>query len=243
MRRFGNTSQFPTGPVNPALSADEQSLIERVFITKVYSWMALALAITGVVAVSTAANMEALLPLLAGPGLIMVVLFQLGIVLALSFLVNKLSPGVATGLFLTYSALTGFTLSTLFFVYTADSLASTFFVTSGTFAAVSAYGYVTKTDLTKIGSLLIMALIGIVIASLVNLFLQSEALSWIVTYVGVIVFVGLIAYDTQRLKRMAVAVSYDGDTQRKASVLGALALYLDFINLFLKLTRILGNRR
>ena len=229
--------------VSTPASAISQTEVERAFITKVYGWMALALAITGIVAVSTAANMESVLPLLAGPGMLMVFVLQIGIVLVLSFAINKLSPGIATGLFIGYSAITGFTLSTLFFIYTTESLASTFFVTSATFAAVSAYGYVTKTDLTKIGSLLIMALIGIVIASLVNMFLQSEALSWIVTYVGVVIFVGLIAYDTQRLKRMAVSVSVDGDIQRKAAVLGALALYLDFINLFLKLMRILGRRR
>ena len=238
MNQFGVSTPTPTS--SNTLS---QAEVERSFITKVYGWMALALAITGIVAVSTAANMESVLPLLAGPGMLIMFLLQIGIVLVLSFAINKLSPGVATGLFIGYSALTGFTLSTLFFIYTTSSLASTFFVTSATFAAVSAYGYVTKTDLTKIGSLLIMALIGIVIASLVNIFLQSEALSWIVTYVGVIIFVGLIAYDTQRLKRMAMGVSVDGDIQRKAAVLGALALYLDFINLFLKLMRILGRRR
>lgn len=242
MRRFGNLSQFPSAG-NPALSSAEQAAIEQSFITKVYSWMALALAITGVVAVSTAANIENVLPLLGGPGILIVFFLQIGIVLALSFAINKLSAGVATGLFIFYSALTGFTLSTLFFVYTTESIASTFFVTAGTFAAVSAYGYVTKTDLTKMGSLLIMGLIGILIASLVNIFLQSSALSWAVTYIGVVIFVGLIAYDTQRLKRMAVGVSYDGDVQRKASIIGALALYLDFINLFLKLMRILGRRR
>jgi FtsH-binding integral membrane protein len=164
-------------------------------------------------------------------------------VLVLSFAINKLSAGVATGLFIFYSALTGFTLSTLFFIYTASSIASTFFITSGTFAIVSAYGYFTKTDLTKFGNLMLMGLIGIIIASLVNFFLQSEAVMWAVTYIGVVVFVGLIAYDTQRIKRMANGLDDDGDVQRKAAVVGALALYLDFINLFLKLLRLLGQRR
>jgi uncharacterized protein len=216
---------------------------ERAFITKVYGWMALALAITGMVAIATAANIENVLPLLQGPGLLVMFGLQIGTVLVLSFAINKLSAGVATGLFVLYAALTGFTLSTLFFVYTASSIASTFFITSATFAVVSAYGYVTKTDLTKLGNLLLMGLIGIIIASLVNFFLQSEAVMWAVTYIGVVIFVGLIAYDTQRIKRMANGLGEDGDVQRKAAVIGALALYLDFINLFLRLLRIMGRRR
>ncbi len=239
MNRFGISQQ--AGVSNPTL--------ERAFITKVYGWMALALAITGVVALATAANMEAVLPLLQGPGLLVMFGLQIGTVLVLSFAINKLSAGVATGLFILYAALTGFTLSTLFFVYTASSIASTFFITSATFAVVSAYGYVTKTDLTKLGNLLLMGLVGIIIASLVNFFLQSEAVMWAVTYIGVVIFVGLIAYDTQRIKRMANGLgdpstgAQDGDVHRKAAVIGALALYLDFINLFLNLLRLLGRRR
>ena len=233
MNRFGMPQ--PTVVSNPTA--------ERAFITKVYGWMALALAITGLVAVATASNIEAVLPLLRGPGMLVMFGLQIGVVLVLSFAINKLSAGVATGLFILYSALTGFTLSTLFFVYTASSIASTFFITSGTFAVVSAYGYVTKTDLTKMGNLLFMGLIGILIASLVNLFLQSEAVMWVVTYIGVVIFVGLIAYDTQRIKMMANGIGEDGDVMRKAAVIGALRLYLDFINLFLRLLRILGRRR
>ncbi len=139
----------------------------------------------------------------------------------------------------------------MFLIYTAESIATVFFITAGMFAIVSTYGFVTKTDLTKVGNLALMALIGIIIASVVNIFLQSSALYWIVTYLGVIVFVGLIAYDTQRIKRMAngfATATVDGEEQMvqlqsKATVIGALALYLDFINLFLMLLRILGNRR
>ena len=239
LNRFG--APQATGVSNPT--------VERAFITKVYGWMSLALAITGVVAVATAMNIEAMLPLLQGPGLLIMFGLQIGTVLVLSFAINKLSAGVATGLFVFYAALTGFTLSTLFFVYTTSSIASTFFITSATFGVVSAYGYVTKTDLTKMGNLLLMGLIGILIASLVNFFLQSEAVMWAVTYIGVVIFVGLIAYDTQRIKRMANGLgdpstgAQDGDVYRKAAVIGALALYLDFINLFLRLLRILGRRR
>jgi len=150
---------------------------------------------------------------------------------------------VATGLFILYAAVTGFTLSTLFFVYTSESLASTFFITAGTFAIVSAYGYVTKTDLTKFRNLLFMGLIGILLASVVNIFLRSDTVYWIVSILGVIIFVGLIAYDTQRIKRMAAGVSDGDQMERKGAVIGALALYLDFINLFLYLIRLLGRRR
>jgi uncharacterized protein len=228
--------------LSPLEHADA-ALVQRAFIAKVYAWMALALAITGVMAVATAANIEQFLPILAGPGLMIVLFAQLGIVLGLSFAINKISASIATGLFLLYAIITGFTLSTLFFVYTAESIATTFFVTAGTFAVVSGYGYVTKSDLTRWGSLLLMGLIGILIASLVNFFLQSEALMWVTTYAGVIIFVGLIAYDTQRLKNMALGLGEDGEVQRKGAVIGALALYLDFINLFIRLLRILGRRR
>ena len=227
----------------PHLERADAAEVQRAFITKVYGWMALALAITGVMAVATAASIELFLPVLQGPGLIAIMFLQLGLVFGLGFAINKISANVATGLFLLYAIVTGFTLSTLFFVYTADSIATTFFVTAGTFAVVSAYGYVTKSDLTRWGNLLLMGLIGILLASLVNMFLQSEALMWMVTYAGVAIFVGLIAYDTQRLKTMALGLSDDGEVQRKGAVIGALALYLDFINLFIRLLRILGRRR
>jgi len=225
----------------PYVAADPA--VERAFVTKVYGWMALALAITGTVAVATAANIESVMPLLSGPALIVILLLQLGIVLGLSFAINKISASVATGLFILYAAVTGFTLSTLFFVYTSESLASTFFITAGTFAIVSAYGYVTKTDLTKFRNLLFMGLIGILLASVVNIFLRSDTVYWIVSILGVIIFVGLIAYDTQRIKRMAAGVSDGDQMERKGAVIGALALYLDFINLFLYLIRLLGRRR
>ncbi|WP_139537688.1 Bax inhibitor-1/YccA family protein [Escherichia coli] len=155
-----------------------------------------------------------------------------------------LSAGVTTMLFMLYSALTGLTLSSIFIVYTAASIASTFVVTAGMFGAMSLYGYTTKRDLSGFGNMLFMALIGIVLASLVNFWLKSEALMWAVTYIGVIVFVGLTAYDTQKLKNMGEQIdTRDTSNLRKYSILGALTLYLDFINLFLMLLRIFGNRR
>jgi uncharacterized protein len=231
----------PSGAMNPR--AADASAVQRAFLTKVYGWMAVALAITGIVAVAAAANFEAYSGLLLGNGRVALVLVQLGLVLVLSFLINKLSAGVATGLFLLYSAITGFTLSTLFLIYTAESIGMVFFVTAGTFALVSAFGYLTKRDLSGWGNVLFIALIGLILASLVNWFLQSEGLMWVLTYAGVVIFVGLIAYRTQMLKNMAIGVSDGGDGERKAAVIGALGLYLDFINLFLRLLRILGRRR
>lgn len=238
----------PYGISQPVVS---NPAAERAFISKVYAWMALALGITGLVATATASNEAFMADLMSGPFLMILIFAQLGVVFVLSLAVNRLSTGVATGLFILYSALTGLTFSMLFLIYTAESIGTVFFITAGTFALVSAYGFVTKTDLTKLGSLMFMGLIGIIIASLVNLFLQSDALYWIISYVGVVVFVGLIAYDTQRLKRMAngfAMQTVDGEermveVQSKAAVLGALSLYLNFINLFLMLLRIFGNRR
>jgi hypothetical protein len=211
--------------------------------------MAIALAITGLVAVATASNEQFMQALITGPAMLLLVIAQLGTVMVLSFAINKMSSGVATGLFIGYSALTGLTFSTLFMRYTAESIASVFFITAGTFAIVSVFGFVTKADLTKVGNLALMALIGIILASLVNIFLQSSALYWIVTYLSVAVFIGLIAYQTQQIKRMAYGFAGAGqgdevmEMQSKASVMGALSLYLSFINLFLSLLRIFGGRR
>ena len=232
-------NRFDTAQTNIVI--DESAT--RSFITKVYGWMTLALAITGLVAVSTASNPGFMQTIVRSPLLLIVIVAQLVMVLVLSAAIGKLNAGVATGLFILYSALTGLTFSMLFLVYTGASIAQVFFITAGTFGIVSAYGYVTKRDLTSIGNLLFMALIGLIVASIVNMFLQSSALEWIVTCVGVIIFVGLIAYDTQRIKRMAAGIGQDGEVQRKAAVLGALALYLDFINLFIRLLRIFGRRR
>jgi len=164
---------------------------------------------------------------------------ELALVFILSGAINRLSGTVATLLFLGYSALNGLTLSVIFIVYTADSIASTFAVTAAMFGAMSIYGYLTKKDLTSWGSFLFMGLIGIVIASLVNIFLQSSAVSWVVSGIGVLVFTGLTAYDTWKIKAMAAA----GEEGRKPAILGALTLYLDFINLFLMLLRFMGGRR
>lgn len=155
--------------------------------------------------------------------------------------IHKLSLATATVMFIAYSIINGVTMSLLFLLYTSESIASTFFITAGTFGAISAYGYFTKKDLSSLGSILIMALIGILIASLVNIFLESSTLYWIISYVGVAIFVGLTAYDTQKIKE-SIMNSDVNETAYKIALMGALELYLDFINLFIYLLRIFGDR-
>lgn len=217
--------------------------VARGFIVKVYGWMTLALIITGIVAIATAANPDFVATISSTPAMVALVVGQLVLVVVLSAAIRKLSASIATGLFIVYSALTGLTFSMLFLIYTGSSIAQVFFITAGTFGLVSAYGYVTKRDLTSIGNLLFMALIGLIVASIVNIFLNSALFDWILTFVGIIIFVGLIAYDTQRIKRMSAGLGEDGEMYQKAAVFGALALYLDFINLFIRLLRIFGRQR
>jgi FtsH-binding integral membrane protein len=161
----------------------------------------------------------------------------------LSWATSRVSSLVASLLFAGYAVLNGLTLSIIFLIYTESSIAITFGVTACTFGIMTLFGYTTQRDLTKMGSLLIMGLIGVILASLVNLFFQSSAIYWIVTYLGILVFVGLVAYDTQKLKRMSLVVGEEGQVMQKASIIGALMLYLDFINLFLLMLRLMGGRR
>ena len=212
------------------------------FFNVVYAWMAAGLALTAIVAWWVSTRPDVMAQIFRGPMLIGLIIVELALVWIISAAVNKLSAGAATGLFMLYSALNGLTLSIIFIAYTQASIASTFMVTAGTFGAMSVYGFVTKRDLTKLGSLLFMALIGFLIASLVNMFLRSPAMYWILTYVGVLIFVGLTAYDTQKLKQVAIETAGDSRMAARLAVTGALILYLDFINLFLLLLRILGNR-
>ncbi|ELI8380607.1 Bax inhibitor-1/YccA family protein [Yersinia enterocolitica] len=227
------------------------SIVERAnsgiqaYMAQVYGWMTCGLLLTAVVA-WYAANTPAVMNFIFSSkitffGLIIV---QLGLVFVISGMVNRLSGSMATSLFMLYSALTGLTLSSILIMYTGASIASTFIICAGMFGAMSVYGYTTKRDLSGMGSMLFMGLIGIVLASIVNIWLKSPALMWAVTYIGVLVFVGLTAYDTQKLKNMGAQLdSNDRDNFRKYSIVGALTLYLDFINLFLMLLRIFGNRR
>lgn len=216
------------------------------FVRSVYNWMAIALALTGFVAFYVS-NSPTLVRLVFGNPILLIALIlgELGLVFYISGRIDKISAGTATSLFVIYSALTGVTLSFIFLVYTNTSIVSTFFICAGTFVGCSIYGWSTKKDLTSWGGFFMMGLIGIIIASLVNMFIRSSAMSMIISYIGVFVFVGLTAYDTQKIKKMAIAqpANLDGAVVRKGAILGALSLYLDFINLFLMFLRIFGRTR
>ncbi len=216
----------------------------NAFMRGVYGWMSLGLMLTAGTAWFVAASPLGA-ALLQSPMLVLVlVLAQFGLVIALSAAIHKLSGGVATMMFTAYSALTGVTLSSIFFVYSMASIFQAFIVAAGMFGAMSVYGMVTKRDLTGLGSFMFMGLIGIVLASLVNMFFKSPAVSFAVSIIGVFVFVGLTAYDTQKLKYMGEVMPLDdGTAVRRGTILGALTLYLDFLNLFLMLLRLFGSSR
>lgn len=226
------------------IGRERVAVAQHTFIRRVYGWMAAGLALTALTALLTISS-EPLLRLVFGNRLVFyaLVIGELGLVVALSAAINRLSAATATLLFLLYSALSGVTFSAIFLAYTQSSIATTFLVTAGTFGAMSAYGALTRRDLTSWGSFLFMGLIGIILASLVNLFFKSPMVYWVATYCGIIVFVGLTAYDTQKLKAMARYGFADGDAERKGAIVGALQLYLDFVNLFLMLLRLFGRRR
>jgi hypothetical protein len=216
------------------------------FVRSVYNWMAIGLGLTGVVAYGVA-NSPGVTEVIFGSQLIFfgLIIAQLAMVFMISARIQRIQASTATMLFIVYSALNGATLSSVFLAYTQSSITSTFFICAATFTACSVYGWTTRRDLTTMGGFLTMGLIGIVIASVVNMFFQSGAVSTIVSYVGVLVFVGLTAYDTQEIKNMALSqpADIDAGAVRKGAILGALKLYLDFINLFLMLLRIFGGRR
>ncbi|MCF8429877.1 MAG: Bax inhibitor-1/YccA family protein [Bacteroidia bacterium] len=227
---------------NNNYSITDEKSITATFMTKVYSWMTLALAITGFIAMYVASS-EELLGFIFGTKYMFLglIIAELGVVWFLSARVAKLNYSTAVAMFILYSCLSGLTLSVVFIIYTASSIASTFFITAGTFAVMSLAGFYTKKDLSGFGSIMMMGLVGVIIATVVNFFLKSEMLNYIISYIGVMVFVGLTAYDTQKIKLMATQV--DGENAKKASIMGALTLYLDFVNLFLYLLRVMGNRK
>jgi FtsH-binding integral membrane protein len=225
-------------------SPEQIALEQQKFISKVYGWMAAALAITGLTAWYVASS-ESMLQFIFGNrgvffGLIIGQLLLVGVLLGW---LNKIPIRIVTLIFVVYSVLTGITFSALFLLYTAGSLASTFLITGGMFAVMSIYGWTTGKDLTKFGSLLYMALIGLIIASVINFFMGSEMLYWITTYVGVFIFTGLIAFKTQNIKNLSGQLQEGTDDYNKSAVMGAFSLYLSFVNLFLMLLRIFGRRR
>ncbi len=222
----------------------ESSLAFPVLMRKVYLWMALAMVITGLTAYYVATSPSLLMLIYSNQVVLWgLIIAEFAIVFGVTAAIRKLSLPVATLLFVLYSIINGATLSSIFLVYTASSIVSVFFITAGTFIAMALFGYFTKKDLTAMGGILFMALIGIVIASIVNIFIGSSGLSLIISYVGVLVFVGLTAYDSQKIKEMMLQAPDAGEEMQKLALLGALTLYLDFINLFLYLLRILGSSR
>ena len=230
----------------------------RAYMIRVYNYMASGVALTGVVAWLTyqAAGGDAIQisggqisgltsfgqAVFSGPLTIVLLLGTLGLVFFMSYRINRLSVGSALSLFFIYAGLLGLALASVFLQYTGASITRVFFISAATFGATSLYGYTTQRDLTGVGSFMFMGLIGIIIASLVNMFLKSSGLDWAISVIGVLVFVGLTAYDTQRIKEM-YSVQDDGTVTGRKAVMGALSLYLDFINLFLMLLRIFGDRR
>jgi hypothetical protein len=223
---------------------DRAEVRVNTYVRSVYNWMCIGLAVTGFIAYYVANN-DALRNMISGGMLWVIIIAELGLVFAISGMIDRMSAGTATALFVLYSALNGAMLSSIFVVYSAASIASTFFICAGTFLGCSIYGWTTKKDLTSIGGFMMMGLIGIIIASLVNIFMKSAMVNAVISYIGVIVFVGLTAYDTQKIKDMALSQpdGLDGAVIRKGAILGALSLYLDFINLFLMLLRIFGSSR
>ena len=221
----------------------------RTFLANVFSYMALALVISGVMAWWFGHDMSLLQYLInfeTGSQTILgwvVLLAPLGLVFVMGGLVNKMSSTALLAIYLVYSAIMGISMSYIFLIYTASSIGTVFFLASAVFAIMAVAGYTTKTDLTKLGSILFIGLIGIIIASLVNMWLGSGTMDYIISILGVVIFTGLTAYDVQKLKRMGEQVATGSETAQKMALMGALSLYLDFINLFLLLLRLFGGRR
>ena len=229
------------------LSAGQQLEVSEAFpvlMRKVYVWMTLALVITGMTAYYVATNDELLMKIFTNqPVILGLVIAELALVWGLSAAINRLSLLVATLMFIIYSIINGVTMSIIFLAYTTESIASVFFITAGTFGAMALIGYTTKKDLSSMGRILFMALIGLVIATVVNIFLKSPGMTMLLSYIGVIVFVGLTAWDSQKIKNMLIQAPDVDEATQKIALLGSLTLYLDFVNLFIYLLRIFGRRR
>jgi FtsH-binding integral membrane protein len=233
------------GNYNAVSRTQAQSQASTVFLAKVFNWMAMGLALTGVMAFLVSSSEAMIQIFILNPVMRWgVIIAELGLVFYLSARIQRISPQAATMLFFVYSALNGISLSVILLIYTATSVASTFFITAGMFGGMAVYGLVTKRDLSGMGSFMIMGLFGMILASLVNIFMQSSMMSWVISGIGVVVFTGLTAYDVQKITQIgASGIMQSGEAAiRKGAIMGALALYLDFINLFLSLLQFLGNR-
>jgi len=229
---------------NPPGLLSAAEIETRSFIQKVYAWMSLGLAVTGGCAVFMASDPRMIMALVQNKILFYGLLIaEFGLVVMLSGWVKTMEVGTARFAFLFYAALTGVTMSVIFLIYTSSSIAMTFFLTGGMFAVMSGYGYVTKTDLTSMGNFMFMGLVGVILASVVNWWVQSPAIQWALSILSVIIFTGLTAYDTQKIKAMNIIGNAGTDEDTKEAISGALTLYLDFINLFLSLLRLTGRRR
>jgi FtsH-binding integral membrane protein len=221
-----------------AVAREDSGFLQRVFL-----WMFVGLAITGGVAAAIGSSDQLLTDITESPGIIIgVIVVQLAIVFGISFAINRISVGLATVLFLIYSATVGITFAFIFELYTTQSIFTTFLITAGMFGALAVWGALTDADLSKVGSIAFMALIGLILATIVNIFWANSTLYWITTYAGVAIFAALTAYDMQKLKQIGQQ-GLTGDAEGRAAILGALTLYLDFINLFLFLLRIFGQQR
>lgn len=234
--------QVPPIPSSSWALAERQA-VQQGFVNRVYGWMAAGLLLTAAVSAMTVMSPTVVRAVFGSPLLWVLLIAELGLVIGLSALINRISAATATALFMLYAALNGVTISGVFFVYTAQSIAMTFVVSAATFGATAAYGAMTKRDLTSVGSFMSMGLIGLIIASVANFWFKSPMVYWLTTYFGVFIFVGLTAYDAQKIKRIGAEGVLDREGAGRASIIGALALYLDFINLFLLLLRIFGGRR
>lgn len=235
--RYGMAGYTPNGSI-----IEQSGSRVQTYMSHVYGWMTVGLLLTAMIAWFASTNVHLMRVLYNIMWVLLIA--ELGLVFVISGLINRLSGAAATTLFMLYSVLNGCTFSIYFLVYTSSSIASVFFITAGMFGALAFYGYTTKRDLSGFGRFLFMGLVGIIIASIVNIFLQSEPLMWAVTYIGVFVFAGLTAYDTQKLKELGENISQDDPNMfRRYVILGALTLYLDFINLFILLLRIFADRR
>lgn len=234
---------FPKN-VSHVLPAEALIEAQKEYLLKIYAWMVGGLLVTGITALFFASSDELMITIWSNTLLRWgVLLAPLGMVFALSGWIDRMSVGLASAMFVVYSMLTGIMLSSVFWVYTPVSIATTFFIASGMFATMSIYGFITKADLSEMGSFMRMGLIGLILACVVNWWLESSALHFAISIIGVLVFTGLTAYDTQKLKEAYVPGMEVSEQGKKAAVIGALTLYLDFINLFLFLLRLLGSRR
>jgi uncharacterized protein len=230
--------EYAAQPGDVSVARADSNFLQRVFL-----WMFLGLAVTGGVAAAIGSSDKLLTDITESPGIVIgVIIVQLGIVFGLSFAINRISVPVATLLFLLYSATVGVTFALIFELYTTQSIFTAFLITAGMFGALAVWGAVTHLDLSKVGAIAFMALIGLILATIVNLFWANSTLYWITTYAGVAIFAALTAYDMQKLKQIGQQ-GLTGDAEGRAAIMGALALYLDFINLFLFLLRIFGQQR